>query len=152
MKKQTPPQPSPCQGREPPPLIRGGREGLGFIPYNKNLTTHARENRKNPTQAEIAIWNKILRMRQFAAYKFLRQKSIANFIVDFYCSALCLVIEIDGDSHGKMIGYDSQRTRILNSHGLAVLRYSNDDVVKNIAGVYDDLARHIQQVCPASRI
>ena len=111
----------------------------------------ARQFRKEPTRSESILWQ-ALRGKKLDGLKFRRQQPIGNFIVDFYCSALCLVIEIDGDSHGKMIGYDSQRTRILNSHGLAVLRYSNDDVVKNIAGVYDDLARHIQQVCPASGI
>ncbi len=159
MKKQTPPglpnPPAPLSGGEPgeeiapsPDKGRAG-EGLGFLPYNKNLTTLARENRKNPTRAEIAILNKVLRMRQFAAYKFLRQKPISNFIVDFYCSALHLVIEIDGDSHGEMVGYDSRRTGILNAHGLTGIRYTNDDVLKNIAGIYDDLTRHIQQTNPA---
>jgi hypothetical protein len=57
-----------------------------FLPYNINLTTLARENRKNPTKAESKIWNEVLRMRQFADYKFLRQKPIDNYIVDFYCS------------------------------------------------------------------
>ena len=105
----------------------------------------ARENRKNPTAAEKKMWNEILRMRQFARYKFLRQKPIADFIVDFYCSELSLVIEIDGDSHGEEIEYDRARTRVLNAHGLTVVRYTNEEVLKNIAGVYDDLAQRLPQ-------
>lgn len=149
--KNQPPSVPPCQGgsAEPPPLIRGGREGLGFLSYNKKLTTLARENRKNPTAAEIKMWYEVLRMRQFSHYKFLRQKPIANFIVDFYCSELHLVIEIDGDTHGETITYDFERTKLLNACGLTVIRYTNEDILKNIAGVYDDLVRRISQNIPA---
>ena len=67
-------------------------------------------------------------MRQFADYKFLRQKPIDNYIVDFYCSELCLVIEIDGDSHAEAVEYDAARTKVLEALGLTVVRYTNDDV------------------------
>jgi len=95
------------------------------------------------------MWTEVLRMRQFARYKFLRQKPIANFIVDFYCSELHLVIEIDGDTHGESITYDLERTKLLNARGLTVIRYTNEDILKNIAGVYDDLASRISQGIPA---
>lgn len=126
-----------------PPLRRGGREGLGFLPYDPKLTTLARANRKNPTAAEQKIWFEILRCRQFAAYKFLRQKPIDRFIVDFYCSSLRRVIEIDGDSHAQDPAYDIERTNILQGYGLTVTRYTNHDVMHNISGVYDDLARRV---------
>jgi very-short-patch-repair endonuclease len=124
-----------------PPLIKGGREGLAFLPYNPKLTALARANRKNPTPAEQKIWFDILRSRQFAAYKFLRQKPIDRFIVDFYCSALRWVIEIDGDSHAENPAYDINRTQILQGHKLTVTRYTNHEVMQNIGGVYDDMAR-----------
>lgn len=119
-----------------------------FLPYNKNLTALARENRKNPTPAEKKIWNDVLRMRQFADYKFLRQKPIDNYIVDFYCSELRLVIEIDGNSHAETVEYDAERTRVLQSLGLTVLRYTNDDLIQNIQGVYDDLSEKIEKLTP----
>lgn len=125
------------------PLTRGGREGLGFLPYDPKLTTLARANRKNPTPAEQKIWLEVLRGRQFSAYKFLRQKPIERFIVDFYCSSLRWVIEIDGDSHAENPAYDIERTQILQRYGLAVIRYANHDVMHNISGVYDDLARRL---------
>ena len=87
-------------------------------------------------------------MRQFAEYKFLRQKPIDNYIVDFYCSELRLVIEIDGDSHAEAVEYDAARTRVLEAFGLTVVRYSNDDVLRNIEGVYDDLWSKIQRLTP----
>jgi very-short-patch-repair endonuclease len=133
-------------GKDAPPLTRGGREGLGFLPYNKNLTALARENRKNPTPAEHKIWNNVLRMRQFAQYKFLRQKPIANYIVDFYCVELRLVIEIDGDSHAEAVSHDAERTRILSGCGLTVIRYANADVFANLEGVHDDLSRRIREL------
>lgn len=150
----------PCQGEDncaqlPPvdesastPSIEKGRagEGLGFLPYKSNLTKLARANRKNPTAAERKIWHEVLRMRQFADYKFLRQKPIGRFIVDFYCSSLRLVIEIDGDDHAKSIGYDAERTRILGSCGLMVVRYSNHEVMRNISGVYENLVQRISEM------
>ena len=164
--KQNPnPLNPPCQGEDKraqsppagesenaPPLIRGGREGLGgrekpgFIPYKSNLTELARANRKNPTAAERKIWSEVLRMRQFADYKFLRQKPIDRFIVDFYCSSLRLVIEIDGDDHAESAGYDAERTRIFGSYGLTVIRYSNLEVMHNISGVYENLMQRIAEM------
>ncbi len=148
----SPPNPSPPAlvrggggkpARSTPPLTRAGGEGFGFIPYNKKLTTLARENRKNPTAAESKMWNGVLRMRHFADCKFSRQKPIADFIVDFYCSALRLAIEIDGDTHVEAVEYDVARTAALNARGITVVRYANDEVLKNLSGVYDDLMRKI---------
>jgi len=119
---------------------------LGFLPYNSKLTELARANRKNPTAAEQKIWNEVLRLCQFADYKFLRQKPIDEFIVDFYCSSLRLVIEIDGDSHAEAVKYDAARTRILSNHGLKLIRYTNNDALHNISGVYDDLVRYIDVI------
>ena len=136
-----------CAGSTPP-LTRGGREGFGrqrerFVPYNKKLTALARENRKNPTAAESKMWNGVLRMRHFADYKFSRQKPIADFIVDFYCSELRLAIEIDGDTHAEAVEYDAARTAALNASAITVVRYTNDEALKNLSGVYDDLMRRV---------
>jgi 8-oxo-dGTP diphosphatase len=141
-------QTSPYQGRLQNtsfPPDKGGLRGVGlsstFLPYNKTHTQLARENRKNPTPAEIRMWNEVLRMRSFENYKFLRQKPIDNYIVDFYCSELRLVIEIDGDSHAEAVEYDAVRTKELEALGLTVVRYTNHDVMHNLESVYDDLSR-----------
>ncbi|MDT8444025.1 MAG: endonuclease domain-containing protein [Desulfuromonadales bacterium] len=126
----------------------GKQRGQGFLPYNKRLIAPARENRKNPTPAEMKIWTEILRMRQFAAFKFLRQKPIDNYIVDFYCSELRLVIEIDGESHAENVAYDTERTRVLQSLGLTVVRYTNNDIMQNIEGVYDNLSKMAGEPTP----
>jgi very-short-patch-repair endonuclease len=126
-----------------------GRSGgvKGFIPYNKKLTALARENRKNPTAAESKMWNEVLRMRHFSDYKFLRQKPIADFIVDFYSVELRLVIEIDGDSHAEAVEYDAARNAALNALGISIVRYTNDEVLNNLEGVYDDLVGRVEHIC-----
>jgi very-short-patch-repair endonuclease len=130
----------------PPPLLRGGREGLACVPYDKNLTAFARENRKHPTLAESKLWYMLLRMKNFSGYKFTRQKPLANYIVDFYCAELHLAIEIDGDSHAESMAYDLQRTQALNKMGISVIRYTNDEVLNNFDGVYDDLACKVKNL------
>ena len=143
--------PSPL-GRGLSPSLDKGRAGEGlpfnsaYLPYNKNLTVLARENRSNPTVAENRIWQKVLRKRQFAEYKFLRQKPVGDYIVDFYCARLQLVIEIDGDSHAETTEHDAERTKFLGSLGLHVIRFSNDDVLRNIEGVYEELSKTINAI------
>ena len=148
MSQNQPPSIPPYQGGGQAPSLDKGRDGEGFayLPYNKNLTTLARENRSNPTAAENRIWQKVLRMRQFAGYKFLRQKPVGDYIVDFYCAGLQLVIEIDGDSHAETAEYDAVRTRFMGSLGLRVIRFSNDDVLRNIEGVYEELSKTITAI------
>ncbi len=117
-----------------------------YIPYNPKLVEEARKNRKNQTQAEKKMWFNILRNRQFANYKFLRQKPLDNFIVDFYCAELMLAIEIDGDSHIRQKEYDILRSEKLEAHGIKVVRYTNSDVLSNVEGVYRDLKERIENV------
>ena len=83
------------------------------LPYNPDLVAKARELRKNMTPAEKKLWHGYLRSFKF---RVLRQRPIAFFIVDFYCAALKLVIEVDGDSHFTEAGraYDAERTSILS--------------------------------------
>jgi very-short-patch-repair endonuclease len=117
----------------------------GVFNYNLNLKQAARKNRKRPTDPENKIWTEIL-SNQKLDYKFSRQKPLDNFIVDFYCSKLLLVIEIDGDSHYKkdQKEYDVCRTEKLNLMGIKVLRYKNNDVMNNIEGVYQNMIKEIE--------
>ncbi len=75
--------------------------------------------------------------------KFVRQKPLDEYIVDFYCSEYMLAVEIDGDSHGEQEEYDQQRTERLNALGVTVIRYTNEEVMTNIAGVYEDLKKQV---------
>jgi very-short-patch-repair endonuclease len=105
-----------------------------YLPYNPDLVAKARELRKNMTAAEKKLWYSYLKSFKF---RVLRQRPIAFFIVDFYCAALKLVIEVDGDSHftdeGKI--YDAKRTEILEGYGLKVIRFTNDEVLHNFEAV-----------------
>ena len=97
------------------------------------------------TSAERLIWNGFLRNKAFKNLRFLRQRPIDNFIVDFYCAELKLVLEIDGDSHAKRAVYDAQRTLVLEGYGLKVVRINNSDISHNIAGVYEMLSQEIMK-------
>ncbi len=113
------------------------KEGDYFLPYNPQLVARAKEMRKNPTIAERKLWGYL---RSFPV-KFWRQRPIDNFIVDFYCPKLKLVIEVDGDSHFTDSGliYDQERTRVLEGYGLRVIRFTNDEVLQNFEGVCEQI-------------
>ena len=108
--------------------------------YNKKLKPAARILRNNMTAAERKVWNRI-RLKQLKGYIFYRQKTIGNFIVDFYCPKAKIVIEIDGGQHLSTEGIEKDKVRdeFLNSHGFKVLRYSNNEVSKNIRGVVEHI-------------
>ncbi|NET68110.1 MAG: endonuclease domain-containing protein [Moorea sp. SIO1G6] len=112
------------------------------IPYNYKLVSRARELRKTMTPAEKKLWSCYLKNFQF---RVLRQRPIANFIVDFYCAALKLVIEVDGDSHYTESGqaYDEERTHILEGYGLKVIRFTNDEVLHNFEAVCDRISSEL---------
>ena len=94
----------------------------------------ARELRRKMTPEEKTLWQ-ALRRNQLAGFHFRRQQVIDGFIVDFYCHAAALVIEIDGGIHQGQPDYDTQRDQILQAHGLRVMRIRNEAVMENLAGV-----------------
>lgn len=116
----------------------------GCIPYNPKLNERARDLRKNMTSAEKKIWNEYLRKHEFT---FQRQKVLNHYIVDFYCSELQLVIEIDGDTHftEEAIEYDKVRNDILNGYELVTLRFTNKDLFENIIGVSKRIEEFIDE-------
>jgi len=116
----------------------------GIIPYDIRLTEKAQENRKKETPAEEKLWA-ILRNKQFGGYKFIRQKPIKCFILDFYCSKLLLGIEVDGSSHKDKKEYDDQRSSILDQIGIKVIRFYNSEIENNIEGVKSKLLKDINQ-------
>ncbi|MBW4522297.1 MAG: endonuclease domain-containing protein [Scytolyngbya sp. HA4215-MV1] len=105
-----------------------------YLPYNRQLVVRAKELRQHPTPAEKKLWQDCL---QTLPWRILRQRPIGHFIVDFYCAALKLVIEVDGESHFTDEGQmrDLERTQILESYGLKVIRFSNDEVMHQFEGV-----------------
>lgn len=107
-----------------------------MLPYNKNLKHFSRRLRRNMTDAENALWLR-LRNKQILGVQFNRQKPIADYIVDFYCAAAQLVIELDGSQHfeykNKM--NDFERDKLMNELELTVLRFDNRQVLLEIDAV-----------------
>ncbi len=93
----------------------------------QRLKDFARELRANPAPAESIMW-KELRNRRFAQFKFRRQCVVGEFITDFYCAQLKLVVELDGESHLATVERDRERQRWLEAEGIKVLRFWNTEV------------------------
>ncbi|WP_304281405.1 endonuclease domain-containing protein [Phascolarctobacterium succinatutens] len=115
-----------------------------FTGYDKKLKSRADELRKNMTQQEWNLWYFYLRNHRL---KWYRQRIIDRFIVDFYCHAAKLVIEIDGKQHytEQGIAYDAERTQVLQEYGLKVLRYTNQQLEYNFQEVCWDIERNLFQ-------
>ena len=116
------------------------------IYYNPALKELARELRNNMTFAEKATW-RMLNGKQFKGYDFHRQKPIGEFIADFYCYNLRLVIEIDGITHldKDVIKKDRIKSQYFNSIGLNILRFTDDLVLGNWMMVEKELIRYIKE-------
>ena len=111
------------------------------IIYNKNLKEYARELRNNSTLGEIILWKKVLRAKKFHGYQFNRQFIIDNYIVDFVCRKLKLIIEIDGYSHQFKHKRDIELDKYLNNKGYRVLRFKESEVKHKL----DDVVWHLEK-------
>jgi very-short-patch-repair endonuclease len=114
-----------------------------IIRYNPALKGRARELRKQGVLSEVILWEHLKGKKVFGL-QFSRQKPIGNFIVDFYCSKMKLVIEIDGTSHDGRFDYDMERQRILEAMGLTVLRFNDSDVKKEVNSVLAAIRQWIE--------
>ena len=119
-------------------LITNYRE----LPYNPDLKEFAREMRNNSTKGEIKFWCELLRKRK-SGFQFYRQKILLNYIVDFYCAKLKLVIEIDGTSHLEKTEYDKNKDKNLESLGLKVIRYGDLNVLNNFELIEKDFYKTV---------
>jgi len=115
-----------------------------FTGYDRKLKARADYLRKHMTQQEWNLWYFYLRNHKL---KWYRQRIIDRFIVDFYCHAAKLVIEIDGKQHytDQGIVYDTERTQVLQGYGLKVLRYTNQQLECNFQEVCWDIEKNLQQ-------
>jgi len=102
-------------------------------------TTHrARSLRKEAPFPERLLWSR-LRAGQLGDLRIRRQHPIGPYVADFYCATAKLVIELDGISHDERAEYDADRTRFIEAQGLRVIRFSDDEVIRNV----DDVAYRI---------
>ncbi len=115
-----------------------------WFEYESKNTTFARQNRRFLTKTEWLFWHCVLK-KKWLGYRFLRQKPIWNYILDFYCSKLLLAIEIDWVSHEESVEYDNKRDRYLDSLWIKTIRYRDEDVLKNMEWVIVDLESCIKK-------
>ena len=99
--------------------------------HRPELTQHARTMRHVATDAEMRLWSQ-LRSRRLAGWKFRRQHALCGFILDFYCAEAGLAIELDGGGHAMpgQAAYDHERERRLSRKGVRVLRFWDDQALR----------------------
>ena len=136
-------EPSACRSlrsRLPSPARGEGKERrlTGATSIDPLMRRRARELRKRMTDAERKLWF-ALRDRRFARFKFCRQVPIGRFVADFICFERRLVIEVDGGQHADSLS-DQRRDRWFAANGYRVLRFWNNEVLKNLDGVTTLLA------------
>jgi very-short-patch-repair endonuclease len=116
----------------------GERVGVRGLPSVKGSVGRARRLRRGQTDAERVLWFR-LRDRRLDGWKFKRQVPIDRFVVDFCCADAKLILEIDGGQHDQDRERDADRTRVLEAMGYLVLRFWNNDVIRNTDGVLEEL-------------
>ena len=112
--------------------------------HNPSIVPLAKQLRKNMTKEERHLWYDYLRGYPV---RFLRQKVIGSYIVDFYCAKAQLVVELDGSQHyePEEIRKDKERTAFLENYGLKVIRIPNNEVSKNFRGVCEHIDAAVRQ-------
>ena len=111
---------------------------------SSNNTHLARSLRRNQTDAEQRLWHK-LRSRQIHYFKFRRQFSLPPYIADFCCEEAKLIVELDGGQHAETEDADYKRTAFFERSGYKVIRFWNNDVMSNIDGVLEVIAKTLQE-------
>ena len=131
---------SPCKGEV-------GREAAGRGSKRRfsrtgEMTERARRLRASMTDAEAKLW-RALRRDQLDGLNFRRQHPVGSYTLDFYCPPLRLAIEVDGGQHAESTGrrHDTYRTARLAEEGILVVRFWNNDVLTNLSGVLEEIAR-----------
>jgi very-short-patch-repair endonuclease len=117
---------------------------MWYLPYNIDLKEFSRQLRNHSTPGEIFLWKK-LRAGEMMNYTFNRQKPLNRYIVDFYCKPLNLVIEVDGGYHNEKVRMikDKERQQILESIGLNFLRFSDQQVRKDMEIVLKTIENYV---------
>src|SRR5690606_17922301 len=113
-----------------------------MLGYKKKRKIVGRYLRSDVMEAEQLLWSK-LRRKQLGGLQCYRRKPLGGYVVDFYCHSAKLVIELDGSQHyePEQQEYDKQRTMLLNAMGLKVIRFPNDQVLRETEGVVAEIYR-----------
>lgn len=116
--------------------------------YNKDLQAFANQNRKKMTKAESCLWKYVLSKRQMRGYHFGRQRPVLNYIADFMCKDLLLIIEVDGLTHQweEVALNDHQRQKELSKAGFTILRFDDEEVLNHINDVFYKINEFIEKL------
>lgn len=119
--------------------------------YNKDLKNLARQLRNNSTKAEVRLWTESLRAGKMKGYTFLRQRPVLNYIADFMCKDLRLIIEVDGLTHEEERKWfkDMERQKELEERGFTILRFTVDEVMNDLQNVERSIEGWIEDHPPA---
>lgn len=112
-------------------------------PVTKAKLERAKELRREMTPAEKLLWQEVRANK--LGVRFRRQQVIQGFIVDFYCHRAGLVVEVDGDIHDLQKEEDERREKVLSALGLRIVRFRNDEVVRNLSTVVGKITKLIEK-------
>ncbi len=131
------------------PIINIEVLGMSHTPVPPRHRANAKRMRSAMSDAELKLWNE-LRAHRLMGLSFRRQVPIAGYIVDFACPTHRLIVEVDGSQHGNDadLRYDENRTRRLQQDGWIILRFWNDDVLKDIDNACLHIVRTIEEARP----
>lgn len=115
----------------------------------EDIRTWAREMRGRMTDAEALLWN-LLRNRRIAGTKFRRQHPMGRYILDFYCDEKRLCIELDGGQHMNTAGYEQYRNAWLNTQGIHILRFWNNQVLAETENVMEAIYQALLTMAPTA--
>ncbi len=116
-----------------------------FLNDDSVLQTRAKKLRQNMSEAETRLWHH-LRAGRLNGYKFRRQQPMGDYIVDFVCVTPKLIIEADGGQHAEQAKYDQARSLYLNDLGFTVLRFWNDEILRQTDEVLAEILRVLQEL------
>ena len=124
-----------------------GGEGFMRLHYQKHPKPFSQKLRKQGNLAEVILWNELKSDK--LGYRFLRQRPIGKYIVDFFCHTLRLVVEIDGSTtHDTKIEKDIARQKELEALRVNIIRFRDSDVRYNLAGVIESIKKEILRLTP----
>ena len=116
------------------------------LAYNKELKSAAHSLRNEMTKAEACLWKYVLKAGQLKGCQFRRQRPVLNYVADFMCKELMLVVEVDGITHADpgAVRSDEVRQKAIESAGFTVLRFLDNEVLQNLKAVHQLLENWIE--------
>ena len=116
--------------------------------YNPHFQPFANKLRKSMTKAEASLWKYVLSARKMKGYQFRRERPVLNYIADFMCKELQLIVEVDGLTHQweEVFARDKQKDNDLANAGFTVLRFNDADVLNNMPQVIRIIENKIEDI------